>query len=125
MSIFLIAKTTQQQWRVKSFCPFCDFKLKTSISSQDAIIVKTVKKQHFIIHRGDFVGFDIANEDDVLEEFLGLPRKHAKVELVNTGAIANEVGQFTYGKLKNDEKVDFKMRFNLTILHLRNPQALS
>ena len=58
--------------------------------------------------RGDFVDFDIANEDDVLEEFLGLPRKHAKVELVNTGAVANEVGQFTSGKLNSDEKVTLK-----------------
>ena len=29
-------------------------------------------------YRGDFEGFDIANEDDMLEEFLGLPRKHPK-----------------------------------------------
>ena len=42
-----------------------------------------------------------------MEEFLGLPRKHVKVELVNTGAVANEVGQFTSGKLKIDEKVKY------------------
>merc|ERR1712080_774595 len=29
---------------------------------------------------GDYDAFDIANEDDELEEFLGLPRKHPKVE---------------------------------------------
>ena len=30
--------------------------------------------------RGDFVDFDIANEDDDLEEFLGIPRKSPKIE---------------------------------------------
>jgi glutaredoxin len=30
-------------------------------------------------YRGDYEDFDVANEDDMLEEFLGLPRKHAKV----------------------------------------------
>merc|ERR1711874_655623 len=29
---------------------------------------------------GDYDAFDVANEDDELEEFLGLPRKHPKVE---------------------------------------------
>merc|ERR1719205_486894 len=29
---------------------------------------------------GDYETFDVANEDDELEEFLGLPRKHPKVE---------------------------------------------
>ena len=32
-------------------------------------------------YRGDYDDFDVANEDDVLEEFLGLPRKHIKVNL--------------------------------------------
>ena len=30
-------------------------------------------------YRGDYEDFDVANEDDMLEEFLGLPRKHRKV----------------------------------------------
>merc|ERR1712080_390629 len=29
---------------------------------------------------GDYDAFDVANEDDELEEFLGIPRKHPKVE---------------------------------------------
>ena len=32
-----------------------------------------------IIYFKDYEGFDIANEDDDLEEFLGLPRKNPKV----------------------------------------------
>ena len=30
-------------------------------------------------YRGDYEDFDVANEDDMLEEFLGLPRKHITV----------------------------------------------
>ena len=30
-------------------------------------------------YRGDYEDFDVANEDNMLEEFLGLPRKHIKV----------------------------------------------
>jgi hypothetical protein len=32
--------------------------------------------------RGDFDDFDIANEDDVLEEFLGLERSNPKVSVL-------------------------------------------
>ena len=76
--------------------------------------------------RGDFVDFDIANEDDVLEEFLGLPRRNAKVEFVNTGAVANEVGQFAAGKLKTDEMVMFKYFLSLMLIDLsfRNPNVM-
>ena len=34
-------------------------------------------------YRGDYEDFDMANEDDLLEEFLGLPRKHIKVSIGN------------------------------------------
>ena len=34
-------------------------------------------------YRGDYEDFDMANEDDLLEEFLGLPRKHIKVSSGN------------------------------------------
>ena len=49
--------------------------------------------------RGDFEDFDIANEDDILEEFLGIPRKNPKAEPVKTGAVAPEVGRLKPGKL--------------------------
>ena len=52
------------------------------------------------IFKGDFTDFDIANEDDDLEEFLGLPRKGKKIEFFKTGAVAANVGQFDPGKLK-------------------------
>ena len=51
------------------------------------------------IVRGDFADFDIANEDDILEEFLGIPRKNPKAEPVKTGAVAPEVGRLKPGKL--------------------------
>merc|ERR1712128_64928 len=54
-------------------------------------------------HRGDYYGFDIANEDDDLEEFLGIPRKNPKFEPVKTGAIALDVGRLDPGKLAKDE----------------------
>jgi len=53
-------------------------------------------------YRGDFEGFDIANEDDDLEEFLGIPRKNPKVEPVKTGAVAIEVEKINPGKLAKD-----------------------
>jgi len=54
-------------------------------------------------YRGDYEGFDIANEDDDLEEFLGIPRKNPKVEPVKTGAVASDVGKLNPGKLMQDE----------------------
>jgi len=56
-------------------------------------------------HRGDFEGFDIANEDDELEEFLGIPRKCPKVEPVKTGAVASDIGQLNPGKLNLKENL--------------------
>ena len=53
--------------------------------------------------RGDFVDFDIANEDDNLEEFLGIPRKSPKIEFFKTGATATDVGQIHPGSLLNKE----------------------
>lgn len=57
-------------------------------------------------HRGDYEDFDIANEDDNLEEFLGIPRKNPKAAPVKTGAVAPEVGRLEPGKLdiKQQEK---------------------
>ena len=34
-------------------------------------------------HFQDYDAFDLANEDDILEEFLGLERRYAKVGLVS------------------------------------------
>merc|ERR1719431_2345218 len=53
-------------------------------------------------YRGDYEGFDIANEDDDLEEFLGIPRKNPKVEPVKTGAVALEAERLIPGKLTKD-----------------------
>eukprot|EP00092_Neocalanus_flemingeri_P022867 GFUD01024794.1.p1 GENE.GFUD01024794.1~~GFUD01024794.1.p1 ORF type:complete len:313 (+),score=136.84 GFUD01024794.1:138-1076(+) len=53
--------------------------------------------------RGDYEGFDIANEDDDLEEFLGIPRKNPKAEPVKTGAVASDVGKLNPGKLMQEE----------------------
>jgi len=55
-------------------------------------------------YRGDYEGFDIANEDGDLEEFLGIPRKNPKAEPVKTGAVAPEVGRLNPGKLQKDDK---------------------
>merc|ERR1712212_700516 len=55
-------------------------------------------------YRGDYEGFDIANEDDDLEEFLGLPRKNPKIEPIKTGAVALEVEKRIPGKLTKDVK---------------------
>jgi len=52
---------------------------------------------------GDYDDFDVANEDDELEEFLGIPRKTPKSEPVKTGATAAEVGKLEPGKLENGE----------------------
>merc|ERR1711874_802638 len=57
-----------------------------------------------IFNGGDYEGFDIANEDDDLEEFLGIPRKCPKAEPVKTGAVAPEVGKLNPGKLAKEEK---------------------
>merc|ERR1712179_276790 len=53
-------------------------------------------------YRGDFEDFDIANEDDDLEEFLGIPRKNPKAEPVKTGAVAPDVARIVPGKLEKD-----------------------
>jgi len=49
--------------------------------------------------RGDFEDFDTANEDDELEEFLGLARRFPKVEAVRTGAVAPEAARRVVGRL--------------------------
>jgi len=51
---------------------------------------------------GDFEDFDLANEDDVLEEFLGIERENPKVEPYKTGAVAPEVGKRVVGKLPKE-----------------------
>ena len=58
--------------------------------------------------------FDIANEDDLLEEFLGLPRQTQKAEPVKTGAVAKDVGKLKPGKLKKEKQVtkDTQVRDN-------------
>ena len=61
-------------------------------------------------YRGNFDDFDIANEDDMLEEFLGKDRQNPKVEPVKTGAVAPEVGRLKPGKL--DIKKEFKEKFS-------------
>jgi len=53
---------------------------------------------------GDYDAFDIANEDDELEEFLGIPRKHPKADPTKTGATEAEVGKLEPGKLDADGK---------------------
>jgi len=65
-------------------------------------------------YRGDFFDFDIANEDDVLEEFLGLPRKYQKQEMVKTGATARPVDKLNPGKLNVESKVQNKNEIVLT-----------
>ena len=76
--------------------------------------------------RGDFADFDIANEDDNLEEFLGLPRKGPKIEFFKTGAIAANVGKLDPGKLELKEhevkKKDYKMFFADNCLIFRRRQ---
>jgi len=54
-------------------------------------------------YRGDYEEFDIANEDDDLEEFLGIPRKNPKVVPIKTGAVAPEVEHLDPGKLNVED----------------------
>jgi len=51
---------------------------------------------------GDFEDFDLANEDDVLEEFLGIERENPKVEPYKTGAVAPDVAKRVVGKLPKE-----------------------
>jgi len=51
---------------------------------------------------GDFEDFDLANEDDVLEEFLGIERENPKVEPYKTGAVAPETAKRVVGKLPKE-----------------------
>lgn len=53
-------------------------------------------------YKGDFDDFDIANEDNVLEEFLGLERDNPKIEFYKTGAMAPDVGKLKVGKLPKE-----------------------
>eukprot|EP00092_Neocalanus_flemingeri_P088561 GFUD01111918.1.p1 GENE.GFUD01111918.1~~GFUD01111918.1.p1 ORF type:complete len:296 (+),score=116.27 GFUD01111918.1:57-944(+) len=57
-------------------------------------------------YRGDYEGFDIANEDDDVEEFLGIPRKNPKAEPVKTGAVASDVGKLNPGKLMQEKLIE-------------------
>merc|ERR1719244_1365421 len=52
---------------------------------------------------GDYDDFDVANEDDELEEFLGLPRKTPKVDPTKTGSTEKEVGKLEVGKPEGEE----------------------
>eukprot|EP00088_Acartia_fossae_P000092 TRINITY_DN10029_c0_g1_i1.p1 TRINITY_DN10029_c0_g1~~TRINITY_DN10029_c0_g1_i1.p1 ORF type:complete len:162 (-),score=64.45 TRINITY_DN10029_c0_g1_i1:539-1024(-) len=53
---------------------------------------------------GDYDDFDIANEDDELEEFLGIPRKTPKVDPTKTDAVAAEPGKLPEpGKPEGEE----------------------
>merc|ERR1719378_1234486 len=52
---------------------------------------------------GDYDDFDVANEDDELEEFLGLPRKTPKVDPTKTGATEKEGGKLEVGKPEGEE----------------------
>lgn len=67
--------------------------------------------------RGDYEDFDIANEDDVLEEFLGLERLKPKIEPFKTGAVAPEVNKLKVGKLdlKEEEKSSGKKELNISL----------
>merc|ERR1712038_686399 len=49
---------------------------------------------------GDYDAFDVANEDDELEEFLKIPRKNSKVDPTKTEATEAEVGKLEPGKLE-------------------------
>jgi len=51
---------------------------------------------------GDFEDFDLANEDDMLEEFLGIERENPKVEPYKTGAVAPEAAKRVVGKLPKE-----------------------
>ena len=65
-------------------------------------------------YRGNFEDFDIANEDDMLEEFLGKDRQNPKVEPVKTGAVAPVVGRLKPGKLDIKDKCSGNVSFLLT-----------
>merc|ERR1711874_112093 len=52
---------------------------------------------------GDYDDFDLANEDDVLEEFLLIPRKVPKAEPVATDAMPAEAEKPEVGKMENGE----------------------
>lgn len=67
--------------------------------------------------RGDFDDFDIANEDDVLEEFLGLERLKPKIEPFKTGAVAPEVNKLKVGKLdiKEEETSSIKKELHISL----------
>merc|ERR1719507_2591537 len=51
---------------------------------------------------GDFEDFGLANEDDMLEEFLGIERENPKVEPYKTGAVAPEAAKRVVGKLPKE-----------------------
>jgi hypothetical protein len=52
---------------------------------------------------GDYDDFDLANEDDVLEEFLLIPRKVPKAAPVATDALPAEAEKPEVGKMENGE----------------------
>jgi len=76
--------------------------------------------------RGDFEDFDIANEDDVLEEFLGLERLKPKIEPFKTGAVAPEVNKLKVGKLdlKEEEKSSAKKELHISLPHEETSQVV-
>lgn len=51
---------------------------------------------------GDYDDFDLANEDDVLEEFLGIPRKNPKAAPVALDVLPDEADKAEVGKLPAD-----------------------
>lgn len=53
---------------------------------------------------GDYDDFDLANEDDVLEEFLLIPRKNPKAAPVEIDAVPEEVEKPEVGKLPTSEE---------------------
>jgi len=65
--------------------------------------------------RGDFDDFDISNEDDVLEEFLGLERLKPKIEPFKTGAVAPEVNKLKVGKLDIKEEEKSKNELHISV----------
>ena len=50
----------------------------------------------------DYDDFDLANEDDVLEEFLGIPRKNPKAAPVALDVLPDEADKPEVGKLPAD-----------------------
>lgn len=53
---------------------------------------------------GDYDDFDLANEDDVLEEFLLIPRKTPKAAPVQTDAVPTEAEKPEVGKLDTSDE---------------------